>query len=110
MLGESAGTFGFLHVLDRSGNANMSHDQLRAHRRLLGGMTSQLVSKVLQARRDGAQLVLVVGDWQVVCQRRMGMVCGFGLLVLDSLDSFGECRAAADVMPLVIGIIVAGRV
>jgi hypothetical protein len=58
--------------------------ELRTHRRLLGGMAGQLASEILQARCNGAQILLVGGDRAVRSRCWLGVACGLGLLLLDS--------------------------
>ena len=88
----------------------MGQGEVRAHQRVLGGVAGKPASEILQARGDGAQLVLLGSDRMILRRHSLGMARRLCLLIRDGLDGFGKCGAAADVAPLMIAIVIAGEV
>jgi len=84
----------------------MRQGEVRAHQRVLGRVDGKLTSEVVQARDDGAQLVLIGGDCGVRSEYRQGMLRRLCLLMLDGLDGFGERGTAANVAALMVTIVV----
>ena len=86
----------------------MCQGEVRAHQRVLGGLNGKPASEILQARGDGAHLVLIGDNRGIHSEHRLWMARCLGLLVLDRLDGFGERGTAANIVPLVVTIVVTG--